>query len=458
MTTEQVEKKIREMLHAAVLDEVRAPGILVETVVRRRNRRRFSQIVGATVAVAAITVGAVVGFGSGDPAERGRPARPAASPTAPSPAVPPAGWKPWRIGVQGAGERGCLVDGSALYCSGSRYDAAKFDADTGKRLWTVEVNREGDGIDHPFAVRDKVVFAYRNHTSQNQPNGDYAGGTDLMAVNADTGELLWTVEMPQDDRTEQAAMLIDGAVLANTPTVRTMTALDPLTGKEKWHYTWEKGTVCQRAVLSGVPYLLCTQDTERPDGTDVFRLDPATGSVKEVRTLPGAQGLIGTSRDRMVLIGAGDAADADRRVTMVSGSGRLTSHTLHLEGEWATSQIVDDRLVAVSWQGQASAYSLTSGKTLWTAPVGIEVPGENTIPGIATPVGAKGQGVVYFVNPAGDLSGLDLRTGKQVWRDHVDSGKRGPGPGSSPQLMLYGGVLVARNGSEMISLLPQIGD
>ncbi|MGE6734291.1 PQQ-binding-like beta-propeller repeat protein, partial [Streptomyces sp. NPDC059900] len=241
MTTERVEEKVRETLHAVALDRVRAPGDLAEQVVRRRGRRRVSQAAGAAVAVAAITLGAVLGFGGGAGAGQDRPVRPAASPE---------GWKAWQKEAPGATERGCLADGSALYCAGSKYDAAKFDANTGERLWAVKVNGEGDGIDHPFAVRDGVVYGYRNHTAKKQPNGDYMGGTDLMAVDAESGDVLWKKKMPQDDRTDQAVMLINGAVFANTPSLRTMSALDPLTGEEKWHYTWKKGIACERAVLN----------------------------------------------------------------------------------------------------------------------------------------------------------------------------------------------------------------
>ncbi|WP_406309516.1 PQQ-binding-like beta-propeller repeat protein [Streptomyces sp. NBC_00623] len=450
MTTEQVEEKVRETLHAITLDEVRAPGDLVEKVLRRRSQRRFSQAAGAAMAVAAITVGAVLGLGGGGAAEQDRSVRQAASPE---------GWKPWQSGAPGASERGCLVDGSTLYCSGSKYDAAKFDANTGQQLWAVKVNREGDnGI--PFAVRDGVVYAYRNHTAENQPNGDYMGGTDLMAVDADTGDVLWTVELPQDDRTDQAAMLIDGAVLANTPSLRTVSALDPLTGKKKWALTWDKGVVCQRAVLSGVPYLLCMRDAEESDHTDVLRLDPATGRAKNVTTIPGVQQLIGTSGDRMVLIGGKDAAGKDTQLTTISSSGEQTSHSYRTEGELANREIVGDRLISVSRQGKVSAYSLTTGKTLWTSPAGVKMPVKDTMMRTASSVVSARQGVVYFFSPTGDLSGLDLRTGEQVWRGHVDpgkSGQRGPSIGHSPQLLCYEDVLVVRNGSEIVSLLPRIG-
>ncbi|MGP4050364.1 outer membrane protein assembly factor BamB family protein [Streptomyces sp. 2A115] len=451
MTTEQVEEKVRETLHAVALDQVRAPGDLVEKVVRRRGRRRFSQVAGAAVAVAAITVGAVFGFGGGGAAEQDRPVRPAASPE---------GWKPWQSDASGVSERGCLVDGSALYCSGSKYDVAKLDANTGERLWTIKVNREGDGPDHPFAVRDGVVYAYRNHTAEKQPNGDYMGGTDLMAVDADTGDVLRKVEMPQGDRTDQAAMLIDGAVLANTPSLRTMSALDPLTGEEKWRHTWDKGIVCQRAVLSGVPYLLCMRDVEKPDDTDVFRLDPATGSASKVTTVPGAQQLIGTSGDRMVLVGVKDAAGKNLQLTTISGSGERTSHPYRVEGGLAGSDVVGDRLITVSWKGKVSLYSLTTGKTQWTGPVGVEMPDKDTPVGMPSPVVSEKQGVVYFLSPTGDLSGLDLRTGEQVWRGHAGTARPEPGPNywDTPQLLLYQDVLVAGYGSKIVSLLPRTGD
>ncbi|MFH8416389.1 outer membrane protein assembly factor BamB family protein [Streptomyces collinus] len=115
------------------------------------------------------------------------------------------------------------------------------------------------------------------------------------------------------------------------------------------------------------------------------------------------------------------------------------------------------RLISVSWQGKGSAHSLTTGKTLWTRPVGVEMPDQDTMQEFASPVASKRQGVVYFLGPDGELSGLDLRTGKQVWRGHADLGKPQPGIADKPQLLLYEDVLVARNGSKLVSLLPRTG-
>ncbi|WP_333777162.1 outer membrane protein assembly factor BamB family protein [Streptomyces sp. IBSBF 3136] len=443
-----MEEKVRETLHAVALDRVRAPGDLAQQVVRRRSRRRLSQAAGAAAAVAAIAAGAMLGLGGGGAAEGGKPVLPAASPE---------GWHPWHDNVAGVSERGCLADGSALYCGGRKYDVVKVDANTGERLWTVKVNGDGDGNDHPFAVRDGVVYAYRNHTAKHLPNGDYAGGTDVMAVNAATGKRLWSVEMPQDDRTGQAAMLIDGAVWANTPSLRTMSALDSRTGEVKWQHTWAKDDVCQRAVLSGVPYLLCSQDTEAVHDTDVFRLDPGTGETHKVTTLPGRQQLLGTSDDRMVLAGVEDTAGDEYQLTSVSGSGARTSLPGQVKGHIATRTVAGDRLISLSWTGQATAYSLTTGKTLWAGPVGVRVPGKDTGALLAPPVVSARQAIVYFFSPTGDLSGLDLRTGKQLWHGRIDTGKSKIGFADEPQLLLYQDVLIARDGSKILSLLPPIG-
>ncbi|MDX3521112.1 PQQ-binding-like beta-propeller repeat protein [Streptomyces scabiei] len=459
MTTEQVERKIRETLHAVDLDRVRAPGDLVDKVVRRRARRRFSQVAGTVAAVAGITVGAVFGFGGGGSGDQDRPARPAAR--------SPEGWHPWRTEARGLVDRGCMVDGSVLYCAGYKYDAVKFDANTGERLWTLKAIGDGSGpvsvLSRPVGVRDGVLYVYRAHTAEKGPGGNYAPGTDLAAVNTDTGKVLWSVQLASDNRDDQAAVLIDGAVLANTPRDKTLTAVDPRTGKVKWRHTWGKGIWCDRVALRGVPYLLCTPETKKPGPTDVLRLDPATGRTTKVTTLSGRQQIVGTWGDRIVLTGMPARSSAvfeaeeqkarTERLTVVDSSGRQTPLSYPVRGTQAAKALVGDRLISVNRAGQASSYSLTTGKVLWTAPVGIKVPEfESNWPDLAKPVVSAHRNVVYFFGPNGDLSGLDADTGERIWRGHVAVGK----DGAMPQALVYGDVLIARSGSRMVSLLPSL--
>ncbi|WP_217182498.1 PQQ-binding-like beta-propeller repeat protein [Streptomyces sp. AC495_CC817] len=461
MTTELVEQKVRETLHAVDLDRVRAPGDLVEKVLRRRARRRFSQVAGTVAAVAAITVGAVFGFGGGGGGYQDRPARPAAQ--------SPEGWQPWRTDARGAVDRGCLVDGSALYCAGYKYDAVKFDANTGERLWKLKAIGDGSGpvsvSSRPVAVRDGVLYAYRAHTAEKGPDGNYAPGTDLMAVDTDSGKVLWSVELASDNRDDQAALLIDGAVLANTPRDRTLSAVDPRTGKVKWRHSWAKGIWCDRVALSGVPYLLCSPETKKPGPTEVLRLDPTTGRTTKVTAVPGRQQIVGIWGDRIVLTRMPERTSVvfekeeqkarTERLTVVDSSGRQTPLTYPVQGTPVAKALAGGRLISVSRAGQASSYSLTTGKTLWTAPVGIKVPdSEANWTDLATPVVSPHRNVVYFFGPDGDLSGLDADTGERIWRGHVDAGKYG----AMPQAVLYEDVLIARSGSRMVSFLPGLSD
>ncbi|WP_156727005.1 outer membrane protein assembly factor BamB family protein [Streptomyces apocyni] len=461
MTTEQVEQKVRETLHAVALDRVQAPGDLVEKVVRRRGRRRFSQAAGAAVAVVAISVGAVFGFGGGGTEPDGdRPVRPASSPD---------GWKPWQVNDPDTAGNGCLVDGDALYCQGHKNDAVKFDARTGEQLWKRKATGEGGvQVGRPVGVRDGVVYVYRDH-SERQENGDQFSTTELAALDADTGQVMWAEKLAQSDRSEQAAMLIDGAVLANTRNFRTVEAFDPQTGKAKWRYTWAKGTACDRAALGGVPYLLCRQDSANPGDTELIRLDPATGNAQKVSTISGEQGLMGTWGDSLVTVSTDaksrknpddDTAVRNLTVSTITGSGEQTTHSVRLDGRQSYFGLVGDLLIAVSLKGEATAVSLPTGEVLWTSPTGIELPkddGRTAL--VAPPVVSDSQGVVYVFSPTGDLVGLSKHTGERVWSDHVDiQPSKGFGFGPAPQLLRYEDVLIAHADGQLVSLLPRIGD
>jgi outer membrane protein assembly factor BamB len=455
MTTEQVEEKVRETLHAVALDRVRAPGDLVEKVVRRRSRRRFSQAAGAAVAVAAITVGAVFGFGSGGAAEQDRPVRPAVSPE---------GWKPWQAGDWDTAGNGCLVDGDALYCQGYENDAVKFDARTGEQLWKAKVQGEGGmRIGDPVGVHDGVVYVFREH-SERDKDGDQLNVTELAALDAGTGHVMWAVDLAQGGGSGQTAMLIDGAVLANTRNYRTLEAFDPLTGQEKWRYTWDKGTACDRAALDGVPYLLCQQESDESGGTDLIRLDPATGSAQKVKTLSGKPRLMGTSGDSLVASELDfnsakhleDIAPRGLRLSKITTSGEQTTHSVRIDGRQSNAGVVGDLFVTVSLQGKATALSVTTGETLWTSPTGIELPVDDDTVGVAAPVLSARQGVVYIFSPTGDLVGLNVHTGERVWSDHVGTRQsKNPGLDPEPQLLLYGDALIAHSGGQLFSLLPQ---
>ncbi|MFI6938641.1 PQQ-binding-like beta-propeller repeat protein [Streptomyces sp. NPDC050418] len=458
MTTELVEEKVRETLHAVVLDGVRAPDDLAARVLRRRARRRVRQMALAAAAVAVVILASLSGLGTYRDGGQERTDRPATVPD---------GWHPWSIDSDRTAGNGCVLNGDDLYCKGYRYDAVKFDARTGEQQWTLKVHGEGGAqIGRPLAVRDGVLFIYRNHTAEKGPDGGYRPGTDLVGVDTGTGRVLWSFEMYDDNRSDERAMLIDGAVLVNTPG-RVWSALDPRTGEKKWSRTWEKGLWCQGSVLDGTPYLLCTRERDRKDDTDVYRLDAATGVAEKVATVPGKQHVAGTTPDALVLaaLGAppepGSDAPWDTTYTTVDAAGKQTGHKVRMPGPMHGIGVIGDDLVTLSEKGVASAVSLTTGETRWSVPTGIKLPesGFAYAPAIGYRLIAAHDDVVYFFSATGDLAGHDARTGEQLWRHHVDT--KWPSDGvrdlSMPQLLTYGDVLIAREGAMVHSLLPDLG-
>ncbi|RII11221.1 outer membrane biogenesis protein BamB [Streptomyces sp. YIM 130001] len=465
--TDHTAQRVRQTLQSVALDHVRAPADLAEKVVRRRSRRRFAQIAGAAAAVTAVTVGAVFGFGGGPAPADDRSEHPATTPD---------DWRPWQSEVRGASEHGCELAGTDLYCSGTKHDLAKFDANTGDELWKVPVNGEGNGPNRALGPRDGMVVGFRNHTDKKQPNGDYMGGTDVMGVDADSGTVRWTVKMPHDDRTDQAAMLIDDGVLAATPTTYSVSALSIRTGKTKWTHTWPKDTNCERASVDGVPYLTCikTKTVADPDRTEVIRLDPATGEARTVRSLPGGHHVAGVSAGRLVLHSSQDAngpapgkgkgkGKSEGKatyawLTLLTESGEVISNHTAQKGSYVSSDVVGDRLYTVSGKGRAEAYDLSTGKRLWNRSVGIRMPADDTMLFISAPAEFRSRGHVYFFGPYGDLAALDRETGERVWSGRTEAVEpgSGPGQGAHPRLFVYGDVFIAAFGPRITSYRPDL--
>jgi outer membrane protein assembly factor BamB len=161
------------------------------------------------------------------------------------------------------------------------------------------------------------------------------------------------VELASDNRDDQAVLLIDGAVLANAPRDRTLTAVDPRTGKVKWRHSWGKGIWCDRVALSGVPYMLCSPETKKPGPTEVLRLDPATGRTTKVTALSGRQQIVGVWGDRIVLTTVPERTSVvleeeeqkarTERLTVVDSSGKQTQLSYPVRGTQAAKALVGDR-------------------------------------------------------------------------------------------------------------------
>ncbi|MGO4428030.1 PQQ-binding-like beta-propeller repeat protein, partial [Streptomyces sp. MCAF7] len=163
---------------------------------RRRRGRLILTAVGAALALAGLTVAAVM-FATDSPSPG--TTQPTAS------AALPEGWRPWRTSLSvptsgpqlGYQKSGCVSDATTLYCGGTGFTVAAVDAATGRVRW-----RWGDSPQQarPIGVRDGVVYAYRDEEEQ---------GRYVVALDADTRKPRWEQRMSGSG----SAVLFPGGVL-----------------------------------------------------------------------------------------------------------------------------------------------------------------------------------------------------------------------------------------------------
>ncbi|MEV0224655.1 PQQ-binding-like beta-propeller repeat protein [Streptomyces sp. NPDC050704] len=452
------EDKVRDALRNWPLDAVRAPGDLAEQVVARRRRRtRLRSAAVSGLAVVGIAAGSLIAVQPGDDArpQRGGVASPTADPL-------PADWKPWGTALPSVHINDCLPVGDALYCNGQGYVALKVDARTGKTLWSV---KEGKGGGDSYGgtmggVRDGIVYTFADR----YPGTSYER-TDLTALDADTGKELWRHGLADDHRDTTAAIPIEGGVFANTPRFKTMKGLDARTGKELWEYKWGKGIHCERTAVAGVPYVICGREKDRWEVTlDVIRLDPRTGEAKKVASIPGATAHTGNTADSLVFAEyEGDqplyqATGISALITVDADSGKVDTKPVRDVPAGGTSLVGD--VVFVSRQARLTALDADSGEKLWSRELALKLdPGKGEFPmpeRLSDPAVIDGRQVAYVLSSRGELVGVDLADGKQVWSGSVELPKLPEGADPRvPQLIPYRDVLLGRANEHLFALRPE---
>ncbi|MER7761304.1 serine/threonine-protein kinase [Streptomyces sp. NPDC097619] len=233
------------------------------------RRRRGAAAGGAAVLVAAVAAGAVLigGYGDGDGGP-GAGRRTAAGPGALPGAVP--GWSVPL--VPGGGMPACSAAGGAVYCAGPRLAAARLDRSDGTVRWKVP----------------------------GSPSGDRVGG-------------------------EQAPVLAGGLVHLVSADGRTLRALDPETGRERWSAPVPAGAGPVHAGRGRETVLLGTADGR------VRALDSASGKRLWSRSVGGVGTVFtgsGTDGTVFAVTAAGDGATTEvRALDAVDGTERWRLRT-----------------------------------------------------------------------------------------------------------------------------------
>ncbi|WP_328633033.1 outer membrane protein assembly factor BamB family protein [Streptomyces sp. NBC_00356] len=433
MNADQLDRALRDVLHAWTPDTAAAPTDLADRLVRRRKRRTTLRVTGAALGLTAVVFGTVLVTGTGDD-----------RPPTPTNHVSREGKLRWQTPLPGKTEwDACATGPGTVYCRNSGYDGLGVDTRTGKVVWQRKAAHPGDGgtpAGSISGIRDGILYTYADHAP-----GTSNPGTDVVAVDIDSRKVLWKHKLADDSRDADSAVLFDGGILANTPTFKSAAALDPRTGRTLWTHKWKQAD-CTAAAIGGVPHLMCSPDSEKaPQRSTVVRLDPATGRPHTVATLKGMTSYIGRDGDTVLLAAPvgkqkfiGEPGPTDL-IRVDTGTGKVTKH--RADGPRG-GVIADGVMLTVRKDGTALAWSAADGKQLWASASGLRLRKDPSGPGMYELASAAAVNltdrVAYFLDPTGNMVGLDLDDGAVRWRGKVKLPERPVRAGVAPELMTEG--------------------
>ncbi|MEV7732289.1 serine/threonine-protein kinase [Streptomyces sp. NPDC088921] len=397
---------------------------------RRRRARMLLTGLGAALAVTGLGIG-VAAFVSGPDTATARAAS------------LPDGWRPWltalRSDVKGVpldyDSPGCVKEGSALFCGGTGFTAARIDAASGRTLWRTGTRPQGA---QPIGVHDGLVYIYEDPDDRTRR---------VVALDAATGHRRWQ----RDINKSQDTVLYDGGLLTLSPDYSSFVAYGP-SGKELWRAP-SLNEVCTPSALGGAPYALCSAGTE-PGQAPVELKKLAPGSLTKTATLPKKAEALGAVGGQPLFLAPQTAKDvyeagyerpynALLRVAPDTGQVRRIPLAHPLTG---AATLVDGVVYFVRSDGTVTAVSAHSGRQLWQKTTDME--------SLSAPAVSATYKRVYFSNRFGRLLALDSRTGAEVWRTSALDAPGDKAQDYPPRVLLVKDAIVALAGDTAFSRSP----
>ncbi|MFL5995271.1 MAG: protein kinase domain-containing protein [Streptomyces sp.] len=397
---------------------------------KRHRARMLLTGLGAALAVTGLGIGVAV-FVSGPDTATARAAS------------LPDGWRPWRTAlrsdVKGVpldyDSPGCVAEGSALFCGGTGFTAARIDAASGRTLWRTGTRPQGA---QPIGVHDGLVYMYEDPDDRTRR---------VVALDAATGHRRWQ----RDINKSQDAVLYDGGLLTLSPDYSSFVAYGP-SGKELWRAP-SLNEVCTPSALGGAPYALCSAGTE-PGQAPVELMKLGPGSLTRTATLPKKAEALGAVAGQPLFLAPQTAKDVYQagyerpynallRVAPDTGQVRRIPLAHPLTG---AATLVDGVVYFVRSDGTVTAVSAHSGRQLWQKTTDME--------SLSAPTVSATYKRVYFSNRFGRLLALDSRTGAEIWRTSALDAPGDRAQDYPPRVLLVNDAIVALAGDTAFSRSP----
>lgn len=302
-------------------------------------------------------------------------------------------------------EAGYMIASSPTVVDGTVYigttNVYAVDADTGEEVWSSEV-------DVPYTPPDR-------YSSPTVVGGRLYGAVydTVYALNADSGAEVWSFQV---DYITSSPTVVDGTVFVNSEGTY---ALDADSGEEMWS-SETGGRESSPTVVDGTVYLTSKD-------SNVYALDADDG--EEVWSFRAGTNLNSspTVVDGTVYIGGGRDDGSVYALDAASGEQVWSFET----GDWVTSSptVADDTVYVGSHGNNLYALDADTGEEVWADTFGDNV--------ISSPTVADG--IVYIGCIDSNVYALDAASGEEVWSFETGYGVR-----SSPTVV--DGVLYIGSG------------
>ncbi|MGW0534355.1 protein kinase domain-containing protein [Streptomyces sp. NPDC003032] len=410
------------------------------------TRRRLRAVLAAVVAVAAICGGVALmragdSGGAGGEGGAGDEGRNVAATGAPL----PDGFRPWRKTVPGGqadipDELRCEARGDALFCGGGGVVAARIRASDGSRVWT----EKSPGVPvqgmHLVGVTDDTVLGYRFAAE-----GAAGPATEVVAVDADKGEELWSVPSGAQStavtgRTRDAVVLGSTVVTVDASNSR-FEGRRAHSGKVLWREPFPSGTQCAPVPAGTRLYAMCAPDAEVSSGEvrhPVLRVvGLASGRLGGAVAVKGPVMPVGTAGDSLVLLHQrmeGPASVGFDGVTRVDRALRKVTYTRLAKTYDGTPATAGGTVYVSGRTGLVTALDPATGRKKWSRQTGVE--------GASGPVAGDGDGVLYFSSASGRVVALSALKGEPLWTTDPRADGVAGEVNAAPRVTVAGRLLV----------------